>query len=105
MVGSGPGSETGREGRGGKTDVGDGGLGLLPPREGWGEGGGEGWLKWGQRFGKGPRGVRGLRELRNVKDCETVRRAPSALGTPLTAEPSAVSVLASVCRSVALRIN
>ena len=46
-----------------------------------------------------------MRELRNVKDCETVRRAPSALGTPLTAEPSAVSVLASVCRSVALRIN
>lgn len=46
-----------------------------------------------------------LRELRNVKDCETVRRAPSTLGTPLTAERSAVSVLASVCRSVALRIN
>ena len=53
MVGSGPGSETGREGRGGKTDVGDGGLGLLPPREGWGAGGGEGWLKWGRDSGRG----------------------------------------------------
>lgn len=28
-------------------------LGLLPPREGWGAGGGEGWLKWGRDSGRG----------------------------------------------------
>lgn len=77
----------GGEGRGGETCGGQG-SGPPPTQGGLGEGGGKGWLKWGQIREGASRCPWFGGELRNVKGLGDCEKSPSLLWAhPLTLNP------------------